>query len=92
MLGVCVSVSNVSARALVNGGCGGELLISRNFADRSGIDNESSSGERVELPDGILLSVWRSKKLLSLNVGQMSNDVRAVVTELGVYDVILGRP
>jgi hypothetical protein len=68
------------------------LLISRTFADRSGIDYESSSGERFELPDGTLLPVWRTKKLLSLNIGPMSNDVRAVVTELSVYDVILGRP
>jgi hypothetical protein len=72
MIGVSVSVANVSATALVDGGCGGELLISRTFADRSGIDYESSSGERVELPDGILLPVWRTKKLLSLNVGQTS--------------------
>jgi hypothetical protein len=92
MLGVPVSVANVSARALSDGGCGGELLISRTFADRSVIDYESSIGERVELPDGTLLPVWRTKKLLSLNVGPISNDVRAVVTELRVYDVILGRP
>jgi hypothetical protein len=92
MLGVSVGVANVSARALVDGGCGGELLISRTFADRSGIDYESLSGEGVELPDGTLLPVWRTKKSLSLNVGPMSNDMRAVVTELSVYDVILGRP
>jgi hypothetical protein len=92
MLGVSVSVANVSATVLVDGGCGGELLISRTFADRSGIDYESSSGERLELPDGTLLPVWRTKKLLSLNVGPMLNDVRAVVTEMSVYDVILGRP
>jgi hypothetical protein len=36
--------------------------------------------------------MWRTKKLLSLNIGPMSNDERAVVTELSVYDVILGRP
>jgi hypothetical protein len=36
--------------------------------------------------------VWRTKKSLSLNVGPMSNDMRAVVTELSVFDVILGRP
>jgi hypothetical protein len=72
MLGVSVSVANVSATALVDGGCGGEFLISRTFADRSGIDYESSSGEGVELPDGTLLPVWRTKKLLSLNVGLMS--------------------
>jgi hypothetical protein len=63
MLGVSVSVSNVSARALVDGGWGGELVISRTFADRRGIDYKSSSGERVELPDGTLLPVWRTKKL-----------------------------
>jgi hypothetical protein len=92
MLGVSVSVANVSARALVDGGCGEELLIFRTVADRSGIDYESSSGERVELPDGTLLPVWRTKKLLSLNVGPISNDMRAIVTELSVYDVTLGRP
>jgi hypothetical protein len=75
MIGVSLSVANVSARALVDGGCGGELLISRTFADRSGIDYESSSGERVELPDGTLLPVWRTKKLFSLNVGQTSKIV-----------------
>jgi hypothetical protein len=69
MFGVSVSVSNVSARALVDGGCGGELLISRTFADRSGIDHDSSSGESVELPDGTLLPLWRKTKLLGLNVG-----------------------
>jgi hypothetical protein len=84
MLGVSASVANVSARALVDGGCGGGLLISKTFANRSGIDYESSSGERVELPDGTLLPVWRTKKLLSLNVGPMSNKVRAVVTDLSV--------
>jgi predicted aspartyl protease len=41
MLGVSVTVSNVSATALVDGGFGGELLISRTFADRSGIDYDS---------------------------------------------------
>jgi hypothetical protein len=92
MLCVSVSVANVSATALVDGSCGGELLISRTIADRSGIDYESSSGERVKLPDGTLLPVWRTKKLLSLNLGPMSNDVRAVVTEMRVYNVILGRP
>jgi hypothetical protein len=92
MLCVSVSVANVSARAVVDGAYGGEFLISRTFADRSGIDYDSSSGERVEVPDGNLLPVWRTKKFLSLNVGPMSNDVRAVVTELSVYDVILGRP
>jgi hypothetical protein len=92
MLCVSVSVANVSARALVDGGCGRELLISRTFTDRNGIDYESSSGKRVELPDGTLLPVWRTKKLLSLNVGPMSNDVRAVVTDLSVYDVVLERP
>jgi hypothetical protein len=91
MLGVSVSVANVSARALGDGGCGGELLISRTFADRREIDYESSSGERVELPDEILLVVWRTKKL-SLNMGPMSNDARALVAELSVYDVIVGRP
>jgi hypothetical protein len=35
--------------------------------------------------------VWRTKKL-SLNVRPMSKEVRAVVTELSMYDVILGRP
>jgi hypothetical protein len=92
MLGVSVSVANVSARALVDGGCEGELLISRTFADRNGVDYESSSGERVELPDGTLLPVGRTKKLLSQNVRPLSNGVKAVVTELSVYDVILGRP
>jgi hypothetical protein len=92
MIGVSVNVSNVLGRALVDDGCGGELLTSRTFADWSGIDYESSSGERVELPDGTLLPVWRTKNLLSLNVGPTSNDVRAVVTELSVYNVILGRP
>jgi hypothetical protein len=72
MFGVSVSVSNVSARALVDCGCGGGLLISRTFADRSGIDNESSSGERFELPDGTLHPMWRTKKLLSLNAWPMS--------------------
>jgi hypothetical protein len=92
MLGVSVSVANVSARALVDCGCGGEFLIARTFADRNGVDYESSSGERVGLPDGNLLPVWRTKKLLSLNVGPISNGVRAVVTESSVYNVILGRP
>jgi hypothetical protein len=92
MIGVSVNVSNVLGRALVDDGCGGELLTSRTFADWSGIDYESSSGERVELPDGTLLPVWRTKNLLSLNVGPTSNDVRAVETELSVYNVILGRP
>jgi hypothetical protein len=77
ILGVSVSVANVSARALVDGGCGGEFLFSRTFADRNGIDYESSNGERVPLPDGTLLPVRRTTKL-SLNVGPMSNDVRAV--------------
>jgi hypothetical protein len=54
MLDVSVSFANVSARALVDGGCGGEFLISRTFADWSGVDYESSSGERVELSDGTL--------------------------------------
>jgi hypothetical protein len=77
LLGVSVTVAGVSANALVDNGRGGELLISRAFASRVGIDYVNSEWERVELQDKTLLPVARTK---------------AVVTELVAFDVILGLP
>jgi Aspartyl protease len=79
MLGVAVSVSGVATRALVDTGCEVELLLSRSFADRVGIDYEPVEEEIVELPDGTLLPVSRTKEL-QLVVGPMASSIRAVVT------------
>jgi Aspartyl protease len=91
LLGVAVTVAGLSANALVDNGCGGELLISRAFASRVGIDYVNSEWERVELPDKTLLPVARTKEL-DLVVGPIRDRVCAVVTELVAFDVILGLP
>jgi hypothetical protein len=41
------------------------------------------------LPDGTLLPVWRTRKVI-LKVGPISSDMTAVVTEVSVYYIILG--
>jgi hypothetical protein len=91
LLGVAVTVAGVSANALVDNGCGGELLISRAFASRVGIDYVNSEWERVELPDKTLLPVARTQEL-DLVVGPIRDRVCAVVTESVSFDVILGLP
>jgi hypothetical protein len=91
LLGVAVTVAGVLANALVDNGCGGELLISRAFASRVGIDYVNSEWEIVELPDKTLLPVTRTQEL-DLVVGPIRDRICAVVTELVAFDVILGLP
>jgi hypothetical protein len=91
LLGVAVTVAGVSANALVDIGCGGELLISRAFASRVGIEYVNSEWERVELPDKTLLSAARTREL-DLVVGPIRDRACAVVTELVAFGVILGLP
>jgi hypothetical protein len=88
---VAVTVARVSANSLAYNGCGGELLISRTFASRVGIDYVNSEWESVELPDETLLAVARTNEL-DVVVGPIRDRVCAVVTELVAFDVVLGLP
>jgi hypothetical protein len=60
ILGVSVSILNVSARAQSMADVGGSCCSSKPLQTGSGIDCESSRGERVELPDGALLPERRA--------------------------------
>jgi hypothetical protein len=86
-----VQVLGFEARALLDPGCESELVLPNSFATQCGMHSQVDEETLVEFADGTRVQTT-SIENVSLSFAGVYHPVRAVVVELAVYEVILGKP
>jgi predicted aspartyl protease len=90
LLGAKVKLNDHELVALIKSGCEVELVLSRNLADKVGIDYCLISCE-VSLPDGTRMAAARTSTV-SLDIAGSRKELTAVVVDMVAIDCILGLP
>jgi Aspartyl protease len=90
LLGTSVTVHGKRTTALLDSGCEAKLVISRRFADVSGI-RYSPTCREVGLPDGSRMAAARSDPI-DLTVAGVTMQEAVIVADIAALDCILGLP
>jgi hypothetical protein len=90
LLGAKIKLSNHELIALVDSGCEVEIVLSRRFSDKIGV-NYSLITREFSLPDGTRMTAARTSEI-SLGIAGYQKDLTAVVVDMVPLTVSCASP